>query len=195
VSPNPNAFLVSSVPWDIFGTLTFRRVLPGESWALGTGLEWLEKVRTRLFLPVGDYYYLLRVEGGERFGRVHLHVLLRVPNCYRSLFLTPSGIIPAAHRLWGRGLTTFRRVDSKSDPATAYTIKLETSGADEYELKKTVRCSVCIPSEALKRRMLLQQSAVGGGLNAGHDAGLRTLAEISPCAQEGFIPHGAGSAS
>jgi len=182
VNPIPNTFKVSSVAWDIFATLTFRRVSPGSSWALASGLNWLEEVRIRTKLSPRDFFWLLRSEGGEKFGRVHLHVLLRIPPVYRSLFLLRGGAIPWAHRVWGRGLTTFRRVEGFSDPCCAYTIKPDTSGADEYELKKTGVSSVCIPSEALKRRMLLQKWAGGADQKHGDESLLRPLAEISSVA-------------
>jgi len=159
----PNSFALSAVSWDIFGTLTFRKEV-SEKVAIGRCQDWLELLRQKFYLPESDYYWFLRVERGERGGRVHLHVLLKVPSRFFGYFILRKGRISVAHKLWGHGLTSFRRIYSELDFATTYLMKASNM-ADAYELEKTNRADG-IASNAVLKRARLQQS--GGRATCEH---------------------------
>jgi len=161
-----NSLLLSSVDWDVFATLTYRSERATISGAVADGLLWLELVRCRCRLSEEDHYWYLRPERGESEGRIHLHALLRVPPKFRTSFLVPAGMLSQAHKLWGRGLTRFRQVEGKMDPAVIYLQKGDTCLSDNYEVQKTSADSNGFPSNALLTRALLQKPA-GGGC-AGH---------------------------
>jgi len=116
------------------------------------GPRWAERVRCRLAAAESDYFWFLRVERGEHYGRVHLHVLLRVHPSKLGFFLAGPGRLSVAHKLWGRGMTTFRVIGTESDPALDYVLKVadEVHG-DTYEFNKFSRCIITIPSPALVR--------------------------------------------
>lgn len=172
----PNTFVISAVPWDVFGTLTFAREIRGLEPAAEIGQQWLERLRVRMSEAESQFFWFLRPERGEQFGRVHLHVLIRVRPRFRGLFIVPQGMLCVAHRLWGRGRTLFRRVEDTFDPVTWYLQKpAETHGADNYELGKTARAHNGIPSCALLRRAQQQKSA--GEADTGTATGARTLTE------------------
>lgn len=156
----PYAFLLASVRWDVFVTLTYKQAPTAERTVERHILGWLESVRMKLRLPQTDYYYFYRVEGGERTGRLHGHVLLRVPRRNRGLFIVPKPGVPWCAPAWGRGYVTTRSIEGKDDPATVY-VEKDTSGANEYETIKTARATTSQPSPALLKRATLQQSALG----------------------------------
>jgi len=154
----PFSFIVSAVGWDVFGTLTYREECRSLEQATVHGLAFLEKIRIRCRLQERDYYWFLRPERGERNGRVHLHVLMKIkPEC-RGEFLVMPGYLPHAHKVWGRGMTTFRAVSGAGDPAVLYLQKSKDNRSDSYESCKTAACSSGVPSLALLRRASLQKS-------------------------------------
>lgn len=154
----PYTLLLGAVPWNVFGTLTFRQEVRSEQAALTQGLVWLESVRVHMRLSVSEYYWFLRCERGEGGGRHHLHVLIRCPKWRLGWFFPGAGNLSAAHREWGRGMTRFRRVEGQSDPAMSYCCK-DSNGADQYEIGKTAGATCSLPSNALVERALLQESA------------------------------------
>lgn len=153
----PNTFLLSTVRWDVFCTLTFKVELRSLDRAVECGLVWLEVLRMRMRLHVNDFYWFLRPERGELGGRVHLHALLRVRPVDRGLFVVPQGLC-MAHRLWGRGMTRFRFVEGNFDAVAWYLQKESTYGADLYEDTKSAGCRDGVASCALLARALLQES-------------------------------------
>jgi len=156
----PNTFLLSCCSWDVFATLTYRGSPPADVLvAIGHARLWLELMRCRMRLRDEDYYWFLRPERGEAGGRLHSHVLIRVPPAFRSLFVVPRGCLSQAHKLWGRGMTSCRKVDDAFDVAAWYVQKCDGSRRDEYENGKTAAASWGVPSDALVRRALRQQSA------------------------------------
>jgi len=161
-----NSFLLSSVRWDIFGTLTFRK-LPSDARAARLGVEWLGALREKFHYRASDFVWFLRVEHGERLGRVHLHCLICVKPCHVRYFIMPKGQVPSACRIWRHGISTFRKIDSPQDPALVYTVK-DLDGADDYELRKTSRCLNVIASDALQWAALRSV----GGTKPGHEVGL-----------------------
>ena len=145
----PFSFVVGQVPWKIFSTLTYRDE-PSEQLAkrhLEKWLRWVAHIGGEKYKRL---LYLGRVEKGEVGRRLHLHVLIVVPEEVIGYFVTPEGCVPVAHKRWGKGLTKFRRVKGEDDPAVAYLLK-ETSGADAYELGKTARAQQLVISNALYR--------------------------------------------
>jgi len=147
-----HALLVSGVRWNIFGTLTFRGGPPSEESASLLGPEWAERMRCRLAMPQSDFFWFVRVERGEHYGRVHLHVLLRVHPSKIGFFLAGPGRLSVAHKVWARGMTTFRVIGTESDPAIDYVLKVvEEKHGDTYEFNKFSKCTITIPSPALLR--------------------------------------------
>jgi len=155
----PNTFLLSSCQWDVFATLTYRGTAPVDVLvAIGHARLWLELMRCRMRLKDSEFFWFLRPERGEGGGRLHSHALIRVPPGFRSLFIVPSGCLSQAHKLWGRGMTKFRKVDDAFDVAAWYVQKCDGSGRDDYENGKTIAASWGVPSDALVRRALRQES-------------------------------------
>lgn len=161
----PWTFALTAVPWNVFGTLTFRREQSRVESAAASGLNWLSKVRLKIRRREEDFYFFLRVERGESLGRLHLHVLLWVPWSSVGWFVPGKGRVPAAHKCWGLGLTTFRLLDGLGDSAIPYTIKPDEFGGDVYEITKTSRSPNAIPSDALLRRVA-QQACNRGAVSA-----------------------------
>jgi len=163
VRTGSNSLLCSVVEFDVFCTLTFRQE-PSYDAGVRMGYRWLDAMRVACRLPDSDYYWLLRPERGEVNGRLHLHALVRVPPRFKGLFVVPVGATSVAHRMWKRGMTTFRFVDGRQDPSVLYMQKAhERNGADAYELRKTEKNFALIPSAALLKRAALQESEEGCG--------------------------------
>jgi len=154
----PFSFIIGAVKWDVFCTLTYKEACASIETAALHGQQWLEKLRLQARLQVQEFYWFLRPERGESNGRIHLHALLRVRPKQKGYLLVAKGRLSMGHRLWGRGMTTFRAVVDNNDPAILYLQKDKTCGADSYETVKTAACSHGIPSTALLRRASLQQS-------------------------------------
>lgn len=152
-----HSFLLSSVPWDVFCTLTYKDAPSTEEAVRRHVDDWLLKVRLQLRLHPNNFFYFFRVESGEQHQRLHAHVLLRVPRRFRGSFLVPHGCVSWAHKAWGRGMTKFRSVDTRGDSALSY-VEKDTSGRDSYELQKTAQARHCYPSSALLMRAARQQS-------------------------------------
>jgi len=113
----------------------------------------------KLHQPEPEWYWFLRVERGERMGRVHLHALMRVPFSVLGHFIVPAGKVCSAHQVWGKGLTRFRRIDGAEDPAIPYLLGDDTSLRDAYEMGKTLSVTDGFPSPALCKRAGLQKWA------------------------------------
>lgn len=177
----PHLLLLRSVRWDIFATLTWADRLPAhEDNALTQGIEFLEVVRQRLRMPAREWFWFLRAERGEAGGRLHLHAVIKARSSDLGWFCPGPGRLSAAHRLWKRGRTQFRRLDDGGGAVIPYIVKLDSSGADSYELGKTARAAYGVPSSALGRRALLQKSG-GECLGSPTDrAGKHTGGRISP---------------
>jgi len=172
----PNSFLVGAVKWDIFCTLTFKSECSRLDVAALHGLTWLDLLRVKMRLNQNEWFWFLRPERGEHGGRVHLHALIRVRPVDRGLFLVPKGLLCQAHKVWGKGMTTFRAVEDSLDPAVIYIQKEDSCGADGYESSKTAASSMGIPSPALILRAGLQQSE-GNAHTVGVTASGNTLAQ------------------
>jgi len=154
-----NNLVLSSIPWTLFCTLTFRKE-QGRG-AAGRKVElWLRWVARAGNLDFdSNFYYGVRYESGEKGGRLHAHSLIRLPRFALRYFLVPKGTVSVAHKRWGHGLTRFRRVDV-IDPAIDYFDKLttKTSGADRYEMRKTDFADDVVLGRAVMKRFILQQS-------------------------------------
>jgi len=174
----PYSLLLRAAPWEIFGTLTWRGEPPRIETALAIGIGYLEGVRARLRYAPREWFYFLRAERGEAGGRVHLHVLLHVRPVDIAWFCPGRGLLPAAHRIWGRGRTEHRRLHDLGAAAVPYMLK-DTSGGDQYEISKSAGAVNSVPSSALVRRALLQQS-VGECCNAARESSVSTLGDVSP---------------
>jgi len=155
------SFVLSAVAWDAFCTLTFADEVFSRETAGRYGLEFMERLRVKMRLPESDFYWFLRPEQGDRFGRWHLHALVKVKPRFRGLFIVRPGYVSWVHKAWGLGITKVRPVWGVEDPALLYLQIVETSGADSYEGRKSAACVEGIPSGALVARALLQKSAGG----------------------------------
>jgi len=155
-----NNLVLSSIPWDVFSTLTFAKEQSRDS-AWRKIEVWLRRCSRACSLNFNsNFFFAVRFELGEKGGRLHAHVLLRVPRFARGFFLVAYGRKPACAKWWVHGLTKFRAIEG-SDPAISYFEKLATnaSGADEYERRKTDFATDMVFGEAVIRRALRQQSA------------------------------------
>jgi len=159
VNHGASSLVLGAVPWNCFGTLTYRKAPSRPETVVAHGLDYLEKTRQLFRLHVNEFFFFLRCEGGELNGRLHLHVLIRIPPRFRGYFLVNRGHVSWAHKNWSQGLTRFRPVRDVFDPAVDYITKQESCGADAYEMAKTGRAACGVPSPALLRRAALQKSA------------------------------------
>jgi len=155
------SFVLTTVTWDVFCTLTFADEVFSRETAVRYGLEFMERLRVKMRLRESEFYWFLRPERGDRFGRWHLHALVKVLPRYRGLFIVKPGFVSWMHRAWGLGITKVRPVWGPEDPATLYLQIGESSGADLYEGQKSAAAIEGIPSGALIARALLHKS-VGG---------------------------------
>jgi hypothetical protein len=155
----PFSFVVSLAPWNVFSTLTYKDV-PSERLAKRHLEKWLRWVAHISEIKFSRLLFLARLEKGEVGRRLHLHILIVVPETVMGYFVTPPGCVPMAHKIWGRGLTRFRRVEGQDDPAVAYLLK-ETSGADSYELAKTAKGQQLVISNALIRYAKCRKRVTG----------------------------------
>lgn len=173
----PYSLLLRAVPWEIFGTLTWRGEPPRVETALAIGIRFLEGVRRKLRYPDREWFFFLRGERGEAGGRVHLHVLVHVRPVDIAWFCPGPGLLPAVHRMWGRGRTQHRRLHDLGAAAVPYMLK-DTSGGDQYEIGKSAGAVNSVPSSALVRRALLQQSE-GECFGAARESSVSTLGNVS----------------
>jgi len=176
----PFSLLLQAVPWEIFGTWTWRGEPPHLETALAIGVDHLEKVRVALRYSEREWFYFLRGERGEAGGRVHLHALIHIRPQNIGWFCPGPGRLPQAHRAWGRGRTSHRRLHDRGTSLFAYMLK-DQSGADMYEIGKSGSALYSVPSSALVRRALLQQSE-GECLNSDKASSVSTLAQNPPSA-------------
>lgn len=142
--------LLSSVPWNLFATLTTREQVSENALRLNVErwLKWIAHVCGQKFRRL---VFVVRFERGEVGQRLHCHVLIVVPQDRLTYFVVRSPYVPRAHREWGLGLTKFRRVDIENDPAVGYILKPDASGADRYEFSKTARALHLVVSKGLWR--------------------------------------------
>lgn len=137
---NAEAFnlMLSSVPWNLFATLTVREEMSLERLRLNVErwLKWVAHINGQKFRRL---VYVVRYEHGELGHRLHCHSLIVVPEERLTYFVVRAPYVPRAHVVWGQGRTKFRRVDIENDPAVAYILKQDASGADSYEFRKTAR--------------------------------------------------------
>lgn len=142
--------LLSSVPWNLFGTLTVRGEDVSQA-RLELNVErWLRWVAHISGCKFRRLVYVVRYERGELGKRLHCHILIVVPEQRLTYFVVCAPYVSRAHREWGLGLTKFRRVGVENDPVVNYVLK-ETSGADSYEFSKTARGQHLVVSKGLWR--------------------------------------------
>lgn len=173
------ALVVSRVKWTVFATLTVRETV-SENRLKAMCLEWLKFAAHVSGLKKDGLLWLMRIERGELGHRLHLHLLIAIPFNSLGYFVVPQGCVPIAHKMWGHGMTRFRRIEQWCDPAVAYALK-DTSGEDEYEIgHKTARAAHVVYSKGL-HRMLRDTSKVEtatvGGMNQSdeHTGGVASL--------------------
>jgi hypothetical protein len=159
ISVPSHAFVVASVPWNVFSTLTFR-VPSSESKALRELSRFTRWAAAVCSQKHEKFIYLGRLENGEEFGRLHLHILMVVPEQFMGYFVIPKGMVPKAHKAWGLGMTSWRRVHGMEDPALPYLVK-ELSGADYYEINKTAGAQHLVISRALFKVLKSRKRVTG----------------------------------
>jgi hypothetical protein len=125
--------------WSVFGTLTFAEVV-SESRAMDAAeslLKWVAHIDGTKYRRL---VYVIRLENGERTGRLHLHLLLVVKRRSMGYFVVAQGRTSQARNFWKRyGISTWRSVEAGGDSVVAYITKDIDAGADIYELAKTAR--------------------------------------------------------
>lgn len=131
------AYSLARIRWDVFGTLTFRK-LPSTKRAFGRAWAHMHHAARLVRRPYSRLLIALRPEDGELFGRFHFHYLL-------GGTLT-SNTITLAHQLqhhwfgmFGQGALARCRAYDHKQAGVAYVTKClstGTLGANEYELRK-----------------------------------------------------------
>lgn len=73
---HPQLYTLSQVPWQLFATLTFRsdRLSDRSRWSLV--FAWLRKAALWQRVHFSKLLWIVRMERGEKGGRLHFHVLL-----------------------------------------------------------------------------------------------------------------------
>lgn len=140
---------VGSVPWNVFGTLTFSVPRRPEQ-AKAAWDSWLERMRRKCRIGQDRFFWLLRLERGELGGRLHLHCLLLVPELFIGQFVTPVGTASQAYKAWKPYglLSRFRRIAS-GDWTVPYVFK-DARGGDVYECNKTAGADLVLSDAALR---------------------------------------------
>lgn len=146
------ALALSRVDWTVFGSLTFREEL-GERHAIAAAeklLKWQSHITRTKYRRL---LYVIRLENGERTGRLHLHLLTVVASRFMGYLVVAEGRSSQARQFWLRyfGMARFRAVESGGDSAVAYMTKDMDAGADNYELAKTARTQHLIISPEARR--------------------------------------------
>jgi hypothetical protein len=140
------------VDWTVFASLTFREE-QREARAIVAAeklLKWVSHITEVKYRMLS---YVIRLENGERTGRLHLHMLIVVERRFSGYFVVAEGRASQAYQFWKKayGISRFRAVESGGDSAVAYMTKDMDAGADNYELAKTARSQhLYISPEALK---------------------------------------------
>ena len=143
---------LSRIDWTVFCSLTFRKE-PSEASAIVAAeklLKWAAHIQRMRFK---DMEFVIRIETGERTGRRHLHLLLRVDRRFMGYFVVQAGRSSIARKWWIKhyGIAQFRRIESGCDSAVAYITKDMDAGADIYELAKAARSTHLIISPTALR--------------------------------------------
>jgi len=150
---------LSRVPWNVFGTLTFKgSVAPSEAAQVREALGFFRWVALLERKPIWTIVWALRIENGEAAGRLHLHPLIMVTPSLLGYFHVGPGRKSIAAKSWqklGRrnGIARFRRISANGDSAVAYAVKESDAGADIYELAKTGRSDRLLFSQSAFRMM------------------------------------------
>jgi len=148
---------LSRVPWNVFGTLTFKGdSAPGESAQVREALRFFDWVAHLGRIRRQCLLWALRLENGEAGGRLHIHPLIVVQSHLLGFFAVPRGARSVASKVWRRGgrrrgIAVFRKIQGVGDPAVTYIEKDVDGGADLYELAKTGRASRLLVSNAALR--------------------------------------------
>jgi len=129
-SGSAETLALSRVPWDLFGTLTFKGAIPSQKVRSSMWFAFTRQVERSLHLPEGRSLWLLRSERGEQGSRLHLHFLwaglpARYVNDRTCL------VVMALAEGRGFGIARVRRVDS--DLAGVDYVLKGLSGRDAYE--------------------------------------------------------------
>jgi hypothetical protein len=143
---------LSRVDWTVFASLTFS-LEPNEARAIAAAEKLLKWVSHITGVKYRRLQYVIRLENGERTGRLHLHLLLVVERRFMGYFVVADGHSSMARKFWARefGISRFRSVESGGDSAVAYLTKDMDAGADIYELAKTARTQhLIISPDALR---------------------------------------------
>ena len=82
--------VIAGVPWNVFATLTFRRVV-GESYAMRHAGDFMKRCARLCRVSPEKFIWLIRYEQGERTGRPHVHALIAVPPSSLSNFTLIPG--------------------------------------------------------------------------------------------------------
>jgi len=136
MNQGPFNLIVSSAPWNVFCTLTFRRV-PSEAAALRAMSSWWDWAAKMCRRDRDKFLGFCRMEKGELNQRLHLHSLIVVPESCMKIFYAGPEHITEAVCAWKHGISRFRRVSEFGDFAVPYLTFENSSGADFYESQKT----------------------------------------------------------
>jgi hypothetical protein len=175
------SLIVSSAPWNVFATLTFRRV-PSEAAAIRAMSGWWDWAAKIARIDRERFLAFCRIEKGELNQRLHLHSLIVVPETCLGYFDAGRGRVSQAVRVWSFGLTKFRRVSEFGDSAVPYLTEENTSGADFYESQKTARGRDVVFSNGFAR--MLKARKGNSGATDTENVSAPTLAKLVESAKE-----------
>jgi len=156
---------LSCVPWNVFGTLTFKGSdAPSEAAQVREAKRFFRWVAHQERVFFWELLWALRLENGEVGGRLHLHPLIVVSKSSLGYYAVQQGRRSVVSKAWRKlgsrnGIATFRRIESENDPAVCYTVKDLDAGADIYELAKTGRTQRLLLSPAAIRMIRRRGSA------------------------------------
>lgn len=126
--------------WQVFGTLTFAGVEPNLCASRKIVFAHLYRAAKLLRIPFPRLVWALRVERGEKGGRLHYHCLLGGADGKRVTLATCFVLNSLWERLPRAGMARHRLFDRKQAGAVAYVASClangDTVGADFYESMK-----------------------------------------------------------
>jgi hypothetical protein len=165
MNQGPLNLIVSSAPWNVFATLTFRRV-PSEAAALRAMSGWWDWAAKICRRDRNKFLGFCRMEKGELNQRLHLHSIIVVPEKCLGYFYVAPKKVAQANIAWRFGYSKIRRVSEFGDSAVPYLTLENTSGADYYESQKTSFGHDVVFSNGLAR-MLKTRKGNSGAADTG----------------------------
>lgn len=136
---NPELHILEKLDWQFFGTLTFKSERLPERVRLALFFAWLREFGVQFGPRFPFLTWALRQERGEKFGRVHFHVLV---GATRQEYCNPATCfwLMSKWEVLGGGIARVRLFDRRLSAASYITkpdqYAAALDGADVYESSK-----------------------------------------------------------